>query len=364
MRASVAGNADVVRWLLDSGADPQIRETREGNYNALEYGAGRSFEVTKMLLRDSGWSPAALMAAASFAQLDSFELIAQAAGLPDLLPLIVDRGSWMEKLDEQHRKAILGAIEQGGSGGSLQILRFLLGFIPSEIVNDEDIKLALEGSVRKAARQDKFEASKLLLDFLKPAFSAGDDFQDLVNGFLMESADMNSIKTARLLLDSFGADVNFLEKQQKVSPLHAAVQGKQLEMVKLLIRDYHANIHQAAGRFANGPTPLWYAVYAQLERETRALLACGGPVESIDPAISEGEATTKIYISAGKGYRAPVRLRVDMDPAWDDEGCDERFLCLEYPDGWHGGAQIRLANEQLKDDRELRAVDDGGFVLV
>lgn len=362
MRAAVGGNTDIVRWLLANGADPQLRETQRGIWNALEFGAGRDVEITKMLLEPCGWSVAALKAAACYAQLESFELIKQAASFPDPVT-IVDRTSWMDNLSGSHREAILGSIEQGGAGGSVDILRILLSFIPSEIAKDEEVAETVKNAVRRAARANNSEAVKLLLLFLQDHTFEETAFNELASDLLMDAAPFNAIETTKLLIDNFGADVNHLEKSQNMSPLHGAVAEGHLEMIELLIRDYQANIHRGGGKHANGPTPMWYAVHSQLEHATRLMLNLSGPVESIDPAIVEG-VTKKVFVSAEATYRAPVRLLANMDPTWDDQGSTDRFLCLEYPDGWTGGVQIRRSDEGLKDFRGLRLSEDSGFVMI
>lgn len=364
MRASVSGHVDIVRWLLANGADPTLRETPQGKWNALELGAGRDLGVTRMLLDVCGWSPTALMAAASFGKLEAFELIARAAGLSDLKHAIMDRESWLTILSKEQREAVLGAIDQGGSGGSLEMLQYLLAFISSDIVHDEYVAPVIRRSVERAACGNHREVVELLLNFLKDHDMNDHELSELANALLIYAAGDNAVETAKLLLEDFGANVNFLAKPQNMSPLHFAVLHDHPPMIELLVQTYHADIHLAGGKCANGPTPLWYAVDGQLELSARALLACGGPVESIDIALVESQDARRVFISAGRTYRAPVRLRVEMDRAWDDEHSTERFLCLEYPDRWPGGVQTRRPDGELADERELRIAEDGGFMVV
>ncbi|KAM3425226.1 hypothetical protein BST61_g7180 [Cercospora zeina] len=145
MRAAVRGRTETVRWLLDNGAHPDFRESREGKYNALGYGAGKDVGIVKMLLDTCGWSLFASMGAASFAELQSFEMIAHAACFPDPLTHTVDKDFWYTLSTEQ-REAIIGSIDKGGAGGSCEILRDLLSFVPEELMSDKPIKEALEKS--------------------------------------------------------------------------------------------------------------------------------------------------------------------------------------------------------------------------
>ena len=63
MRAASGDRADVVEWLLQNGANPHTRETRENGHTALELGMGNA-KVAELLL-DSGaeWTPTAFAAA-------------------------------------------------------------------------------------------------------------------------------------------------------------------------------------------------------------------------------------------------------------------------------------------------------------
>lgn len=43
-----------------------------------------------------------------------------------------------------------------------------------------------------------------------------------------------------------------------------------------------------------------------------------------------------------------------FDPAWDGDDNEERFLCLESPDGFVGELWPRKSDEELKDWRPLQ----------
>ena len=363
MRAAVGGNTEIVRWLLENGADAKVRETREGNWNALEYGGGRGFEIVELLLDPCGWSPAALMAAASFGDRDSFELIAKAAGFPEPAESLRLQTFWDETATAQHKEAILGSLEKGGSGGKTEILRYLLAMLPQKVWKEEAVQEALKQMSWRAACENHTQVVMLFLDFCKANDIGPEALQHQVNELLLDSARNNSPDVARLLLEKYGADVNYRIRPAQINALYNAVVNDHAEMIEILVKQFGADIHQASGKFANGPTPIWLAVDRQYEKSTRMLLACGGPVESVGTGIIDGK-TTKVFISADKACRAPVRLRSEMDPAWDEEHSTERFLCLEYPDGWPGEVQQRKSDAELKDDRDLRLPEDSGFVVV
>ncbi|USW53908.1 Putative ankyrin repeat-containing domain superfamily [Septoria linicola] len=364
MRAAVGGRTEIVRWLLENNARPHFRESREGKYNALEYGAGKDVEIVKMLLEACGWSPTALMGAASFGKIENFELIANKAGL--LAPESPEKdGSTPQQrhLNAEQWQAVIGALDRGGSGGNADIIRILLAFIPAKAVEKDDVREALEQSALRATSGNHAEVVKLLLDFRIAGGADKDIVQEQINELLLDAANTNALETVRLLLDNYGADVNYRDRRTQTNALYNAVVKNHAEMVEVLAKEYSADIHQGSGKFANGPTPLWLAIDRQYESATRALLACGGPVESVSMSLVEGE-TTRVYVSTERTYRAPVKLQTVMNPAWDDEHSTESFLCLEYPDGWPGGVRQRRPDAELKDDRELRVPEDGGFVVV
>lgn len=362
MRAAVGGRTEIIRWLLECGARPHFRESREGKYNALEYGAGKDVEIVRLLLDACGWSPFALMAAASFGQVQSFELIAQAASFPDPSASKVDKEFW-STLSAEQRDAIVGSIDRGGAGGSCEILRQLLSFIPKELVGATPVKEAIETSLRRAAHGDHADVASLLLDACMEGHDDTQAQQRQVDELLIDAAAANAVEIAKVLLDKYGANVNYRCQTTQTTTLYNATRNNHARMIELLANQYQADIQQASGKFANGPTALWLAIDNQLELAARALLACGGPVESISPSIVDGQ-TTRVFVSVESTRRAPVRIETVMNPAWDIEGSDEKFLCLEYPEGWPGGVSQRKPDAELKDDRDVKAAEVDGFVVV
>ena len=353
----------MVRWLLENGATGSIRVSEEeGGFNALEYGAGRETEIVRLLLEPCGFSPTALMAAASFGNEEAFALIFDAGDFPapDKPAL---SASWNVQLSEKHREAIIGSIDRSGSGESVTILNTLLAYIPpGRLEGNEGIVEALDNSVQRAVIDGRLHNAGLLLPILVDRVWA-DRKGDAINHLLSLAAESNAIDIARVLMDDYGADVNFLDWPDNTTPLYAAARDGHAEMASLLIEEYSADIHMGSGKFANGPTPLWLAVEQRHEEVARVLLAHGGPVEFVDPKIQEGK-TRRLFVAVSPSYRAPGRLLAEMDPDWDDEGCMETFICLEYPDGWPGSVTKRRPDSELQDMRELRSPEQDGFVVV
>ncbi|SMQ45579.1 unnamed protein product [Zymoseptoria tritici ST99CH_3D7] len=331
MRAAVGGSAEVVKWLLEHGADAGLRETSEGrNWNALEFGAGQGgLEIVKLLLGPCGFSPDALRAAASFGDEEAFDMILKEAGLPDP-PLGLEKGGlwWFrDHLTVEQQEMVLGVIEQGGSGGCVEILQKMLANIPR----------ISEGHT-----------------------PASDTDKSLVTTLLLTAACSNALLVVPLLIDTYHGDINALHATQLVSALFIATAEGHAEMVRLLAGTYNADLHQSGGKFANGPTPLWLAIDRQDEEVARVLLSLDGPVESIDRRIELGK-TKRVWVSRSTDYRAPVKVVAEMDPGWDDEQNEERFLCLVYPEGWFERLRMRKTDAELKDERPLK--ERGGWGL-
>ena len=352
MRAAVAGNADIAKWLLENGADATAQETGEGNYNALEYGAGKSADLTRMLLdRGSTFTPMALAAAAHHGNVQSFDHLFAAGGYH--LGATKD-----DVVTNEGRNQLLQALSMSGWGGSLYIIDALLDYMVSRDGNEPqvllgpvpELKQALQDAAKGAVAKNHREAADTILSLISRL--RDQQYHELMNSLLALSAASGSPSTARLLLDSYEADINYLSKPHMASPLYLAVREGRTSLIRLFVEEYGANMHTASGKFANGPTPLWLAIDQQNEPIVRELLQLGGPVEYIDPEVAS--STKRIYISAGRHYRAPVKILTLMDSAWDVQGSEERFLCLEYPDGFQEELKMRRTDDELKDERELR----------
>ncbi|SMY19269.1 unnamed protein product [Zymoseptoria tritici ST99CH_1A5] len=366
MRAAVGGSAEVVKCLLEHGADAGLRETSEGrNWNALEFGAGqRGLEIVKLLLGPCGFSPDALRAAASFGDEEAFDMILKEAGLPDP-PLGLEKGGlwWFrDHLTVEQQEMVLGVIEQGGSGGCVEILQKMLAYIPQFSGGNMPAVLeALRSSAENATLANHPSTLLLLLSYLiRDTNNQSDTDKSLVTTLLLTAACSNALLVVPLLIDTYHGDINALHATQLVSALFIATAEGHAEMVRLLAGTYNADLHQSGGKFANGPTPLWLAIDRQDEEVARVLLSLGGPVESIDRRIELGK-TKRVWVSRSTDYRAPVKVVAEMDPGWDDEQNEERFLCLVYPEGWFERLRMRKTDAELKDERPLK--ERGGWGL-
>ena len=82
------------------------------------------------------------------------------------------------------------------------------------------------------------------------------------------------------------------------------------------------------------------------------LLDLEGPVDRIHAAVTGGERRVWLLAQKKGSYRHVVSIMGWMFPEWEEEGNEDRFLCLEFPDGFQGPVMIR------KDDAALAEGDD------
>lgn len=101
--------------------------------------------------------------------------------------------------------------------------------------------------------------------------------------------------------------------------------------------------HEADAPPLSSPTALFTAILNQHTEVVKALLEHGGPVESIDDSTTiannatDSEETnkshgiSKIWLSAGKSYRAPVRIYQDKpDDQVVGQGGGVQWMPLDY----------------------------------
>ena len=168
-------------------------------------------------------------------------------------------------------------------------------------------------------------------------------------------------------------DVNYLARYMEPTGANAmsmAAGSGHSDVVEYLVEEHGKalNVHKGISRFANGPTPLWIAVWIR-HRETVLLLLekAGGPVEYIDEAAKPTADMKRIFLTATQAYRSPVKIRSEerlgrmtqlSSPSERNEdigGVDEdrndfQFIAINVgPDdiGWLDRLQHRLSDEDL-----------------
>lgn len=368
MRAAAGGQVELVEWLLENGADAKIRESRSGGSTALELGMNSS--GVAQLLMDNGaeWSPTAFASAVHHGDTDVIRMLSETGGFAhfDSTPTVF---SSLKDLEDRQREAVLLAIRHCASAQAAQseIVHWLLrhvavshdGGVYELDSDDEQVLEAVHAGIRGAVRNDDVETARLLMRAVSPnsvSVERSDEAKihlEALGEWLLDAVHSDAKLVTRMLLEEHHIDPNVVVGPESETPLTVAARAGHVEMIKLLVSTFGASIHQASGTYRNGPTPLWHAVRSLEEAATRTLLDLGGPIENMHAAIVGGEK--RLWLSASKQdeYRAPVTMAAWISPNWYDEDLDERFVCLEFNDGFQGEVLSR------QDDDDLLATGDG-----
>jgi ankyrin repeat protein len=360
MRAASGDRADVVEWLLQNGANPHTRETRENGHTALELGMSNARVAELLLNSGAEWTPTAFAAAVHHGHQELLERMKSLSGLVSGRPV----GPQGTVLDDRQREALLLSIKHCASKqpASGETVRWLLeqfgpvqdGDLYTLDGSDKDLLQSLRDGITGAVRRNDADTARLLIHNLtqSDAEQTGDSQKDELNEWLLGAISYNSTRVVHMLFSEFGLDPNAVIGPRSELPLAIATIAGQVDMIKLLVSEFNANIHKADGPFANGPTALWHAVRQQNEKAARALLDLEGPVDRIHAAVTGGEKRIWLVAQQQGEYRHLVSLMGHMFPEWEEEGNDDRFLCLEFPEGLRGQVMTRVGDEALAEGDE------------
>lgn len=380
MRAAWGGRGEVVRWLLARGADVGIRQP-DGDVDAFEFGAGSGdMDVVRAILgagKDMvAVTKKALEAGAGSGNVEMVEFLLDAGGFPRDTEAgertETGSGSWKgDRLTTEQREAIDDAIPRAAGSEAFPTVRTLLEYLtplPTRRPLDPETRNAIADGVLNAVANPKcpLDLIELLLDIgfyptpnsdtqndnTSPSNKDPSDLPaerlDIANRALFLCGQLpNSTPTAKLLLDRYNANPNHHHPPNHASTLYTAASHGNLELVTLLVQYYKTDIHAGNGKYANGPTALWIAVYKHHVEIVEFLLEMGGPVESVEEEINE--ETKAVVVGIGRGYRAPVRVKRE------GEG-----MRLEYEGGvkWVRGLKGRRGDGELV--REGVEMGEGG----
>ncbi|CAJ2514010.1 Uu.00g021290.m01.CDS01 [Anthostomella pinea] len=402
MRACWGKQTDVVRYLIEKGADVMVRQKAapgpdEEGVNAFEFAAGSGCVACAELVVARAQEPgvhaadlANAMALAVAAQADNLamlELILRLGNYP--LVNIEDRGHLV--LTQSMKDSIEGAFRRALLQGTCKSLKPLFAYIDSrgedgghnwDNLKQETLKALRDAMLEFATRDDEEHrdafvfVSGILLNtdsrFTSPPLQEKKD-NVLLDAFFW-ACQKGCLDTVKLI-DSMHKSLE-VSQLSHVSPascssLYVAVAEGREEVVQYLFSEHgeQLDIHLGNGVFANGPTPLWSAVRNGHAGIIRLLLANGGPVDSYDSAKPEVEEprSKKVVITATKTTRAPVRIISEAEWATENghhlEGPAEkggytdsdrkevRYVTLELTASdlkWWDKIQLRKSDEQLR----------------
>jgi ankyrin repeat protein len=348
MRAASGDRADVVEWLLQNGASPHTRETKENGHTALELGMSDARVAELLLNSGAEWTPTAFAAAVHHGHQEPFERMKSLSGLASGK----SADSQGTALEDRQRDALLLSIKHCASKqpASGETIRWLLGKLgpvqDSDLYmlngSDKELLQSLRDGIGGAVRVDDADTARLLIHnlALNDSEQTSDSQAEELDEWLLRAVFYNSASVVRMLLSDFDLDPNAVVGTRFETPLTVAAMAGQVDMIRLLVLDFHADIHRADGPLANGPTALWHAIRSHNEKAARALLDLEGPVDHIHTAVNGGERRIWLVAKKQSSHRSPVDIVAWMSPSWEDEDNEDRFLCLEYPHGFRGPVLI------------------------
>ncbi|ETS76847.1 hypothetical protein PFICI_10721 [Pestalotiopsis fici W106-1] len=346
MRACFKKQPEVVRYLLGQGADLTIRQTsceeRNPGTNAFEFAAGSGciacakallFKAQELEIDSSSLAtPLALEAAAQSEEIDMLDLVLELGKYPRLDRNKFDEAT-MVALTDLRKDAIEAAFCRALSVGRWESLKTLLPYIESRNPENGDYNWrtlkdqtlhALMNGILTSVENDS-EGNQALFVFLGDVFlhpssrllspTLREQRDEILGDVFFWACRFGSLAMLRLLSAKYGkVDVNHLS--HRVAPimssgLYIAAGGGHDEVVDYLFLEHGGipNIHLGNGKFVNGTTPLWIAIWYGYNRTTRRLLSLAGPISELDDMIMEAKQTpSAIVITATATYRAPVKI--------------------------------------------------------
>jgi ankyrin repeat protein len=341
MVAAYEGNADIVRYLLDQGADISIRGANDveaiehlgqlAGGGVIEFAAASgSLECVKLLFeRLSGDGKSGVDESAE--SLITWLAIQSAAGTNyETLRFLLEHGNYSisdlqnnrKLLSDAQRKVVRLAMEPAAESGDLDSLKLLLSYQypmdgedkPVGFEPFDELHIALIYGIYNAARQNKIEKLRYLLSFgLKEHSTMSLD--DLPEGQLINTQHLfekaiigGAVDCANFILEELGAKPDIARIPAGVFPLYNAAIYDKPEMVSFLL-DRKVDIHLGSGRFAAGPTALYGAIALKSLGSVELLLKHGGPVDHVDEEITNiNKPLTAVLRAESSDGRYEVRL--------------------------------------------------------
>jgi ankyrin repeat protein len=399
MRACFKKRPDIVRYLLEKGANISTRQTAEDGEqgtNAFEFAAGSGcVECAKALLAQARelnidtttWAtPVALEAAAQSGELEMLDLVLELGKYPRPAP----DGSWNRdvSLTESMKDAIEAAFSRALKQGTWVAYKPLFAYINSRKADGSYNWTSLRGStvndlfhgILSSAEKDDQENQEVFI-FLADIFlgldsrlsspEVLDSRDEFLGDIFFWASRQGSLKMMRLISGRYGeVDINHLSR--RVAPLlssslYMAAGGGHDAVVDYLLFEHPGEpaMHLGNGMFANGPTAIWIAIWNGHVKITETLLCHGGPVTYIDSAITTTNTAMQVVATAAKALRSPVKLYSEAEwtrmhgsldsssnqgEAKDIEGNEMKYLVLPVSEDklqqWNG-IQLRKSDEQL-----------------
>ena len=336
--------SEVMRYLLEQGADPSVRPFTEKEFtkemlgslagaDVLEVAAsGADIETVKLVLdhpvyktktKESGNSISRL--AIRFAATNRFDVFKLLLGLAGF-PVEDDDGKDKAELLNEEQKRFMGSLTPlVAERGDLETFNLVLSYLyPTDLngnvlpfeVPEELHKPFTWGLYTAVAKNwtGKFEflVSFRVKEHESMSLDGLPDGQIINIQHLLEKAvEAGSVECARLLIENYGADPDKARRPPCVQRLYYAAGNEKAGMVRYLLENHKVNIHRGSGRYAAGPTALWIAIHLKSLDSISVILEHGGPMEFIDEDILNLEGPVTAILKAETMERFPVRLETE-----------------------------------------------------
>lgn len=408
VRAAGGGNLEIVRWLLEKGADPFIVQGQEidenipsGGVTALDFACGNQkgdLGVVKLFLEHPIFGPEEKRLGIEDDKAKLYVMrngldAATISGTAEILVYLLGKGGfpvedtegkWKgDHLDDQQKTIIHDLLLKSSTKPQLDTFKLLLTYLAKLDTNgnleDFDISPEQQNYFINALFNHTVKNNVKSFEFLwntifhpsNPTRTAAIHAADpeLLNDLLAKTQPTpqdpeGAWEMTKLLIKKYGANPNHVAAPTATTLLYVLAANKHLERVKWLLENCVLDLSIGNGKFANGATALYIPIWNGYPEIVRLLLKYGGPVEELPDLKDLGTGEEfKLTVVTEKKYRAPVRVFLGVR---DDLGKsdDSRKVMLDCGHGdreWLGKLQVRKSDEELGMDgtrRELKPSDN------
>ncbi|XP_014676382.1 PREDICTED: putative ankyrin repeat protein RF_0381, partial [Priapulus caudatus] len=287
-----SGQLDIMRLLLEAGADPNVAETKSG-VTPLMRAVREGKEAAVQMLLSHG---ADVNAADSYGETSLYHV--PCSGRLDIMRLLLEAGANPNVAKtESGETPLIKAVREGEEA----VARMLLAGADANAAD-----LYGQTSLHMAARSGQLDIMRLLLEAAaKPNVADTESGETLlIRATLYHAACFGRLDIVRLLLEA-GADANAVDSYGRTTMYHAAFFGW-LDIMRLLL-EAGADPNAA---FSYGQTTLYQAVRFGRRDIVRLLLEAGA-----DANAADSYGVTSLHIAARSGQLDIVRLLLEDDEA-------------------------------------------------
>jgi len=274
MIAAGTADPDMVRVLLDAGADVHTVDSGAGATALHKACQGGNLEVTRLLVEAGAFVDSVAYTTGHTPLMDALWF-----KFPEIAKYLLDRGAGLN-LSTHYGFSLKEHFEYElnvNTRGKDQLL--LADEYLKRRQSDDDAKIAAQQLMAAVTEDD--------VDRVRELIAAGVDVDErfpYVNGFndahtpLLVAARDGHTEIARLLIDA-GADINATEPTFGAVPLHKAVYNGHVELTKMIAG--HPDVNRDFQGATNGYTPLHDSLWHGYEECAAAVLDAGAALDLV-----------------------------------------------------------------------------------